>query len=219
MGVLYIREVEGPAHTGVWQIAEEAGELYSALKLSDTEEELYASFRTEPRRLQWLAYRRLLREMTGPGDFPVRYDEAGKPYLAGRNWHISVTHTDRFAGVILSKKVRVGIDMEKIRPRIEKVKEKFLSDEELDALAEDFRLDYLTLGWCAKEALYKLYGYRSMDFRENMRLEFPARLDGRPFPGKVVLHGRIIPYRLFYERRDDLFTVWVSETGQPHEEG
>lgn len=219
MGVLYIREVEGPAQIGVWQIDEEAGELYSALKLSAAEEALYASFRTEPRRLQWLAYRRLLREMTGPCDVHIRYDEAGKPFLTDLSWHISVTHTGSFSGVILSKTVRVGIDMEKIRPRIEHVREKFLSDEELAAIPVNCRLEYLTLGWCAKEALYKLYGYRSMDFRENMRLDFPDHLEGLPFPGKVVMRDRIIPYQLFYEQQDDLFTVWVSETDLPQQEG
>jgi 4'-phosphopantetheinyl transferase len=214
MGILYIRNVEGPAVIGVWDIREDAVELLQGLMLRPSERELYNTFRTDSRQLQWLAYRRLIKELISPESYPVHYDEAGKPYLAGSNRHISVTHTENFAGVILSSKVRVGIDMEKIRPRIERVKEKFLAEEELAAIPQEHWLDYLTLAWCAKEALYKLYGYRNMDFRENLRVLLPVRPVDSCFSGSVLLHGRQTDYKLFHERHDDLYVVWVAEKAE-----
>jgi phosphopantetheinyl transferase len=211
MGVIYTREVEGPAVIGAWEIREETDWLLAGLRLGPAEMELFSSFRTDNRRRQWLAYRLLLRQMTAPHDLPILYDEAGKPYLTDKNWHVSVTHTDNFAGVILSEKVRVGIDMEKVRPRIDKVKEKFLGENELNAIPKDKSLDYLTLAWCAKEALYKLYGFRSLDFRENMMLRLPGNLEESCFYGRVLLHGKDTQYKLFQERQGDLFTVWVAE--------
>jgi 4'-phosphopantetheinyl transferase len=211
MGIAYIRQVEGPAVIGVWEILEDAGELLEGIELSSSEKLLYGTFRTDSRRLQWLAYRRLIRELISPEKYPVHYDEAGKPYLAGSNWHISVTHTENYAGVILSNTVRVGIDMEKIRPRIERVKEKFLSDEELAAIPTVGWLEYLTLAWCAKEALYKLYGYRTMDFRKNLRVALPPSQEDGSFTGSVIIPGLQASYRLFHERHDDLFVVWAAE--------
>jgi phosphopantetheinyl transferase len=212
MGILYTRDVDGPAILGAWEIKENTAELLSGLHLSQPEMELYLTFRTETRRLQWLAYRRLLKELTGPGNYTIHYDEAGKPFLSGLSRHISVTHTGSFAGVILSTKARVGIDMEEVRPRIEKVKEKFLSEDEISSIPEHLNLDYLTLGWCAKEALYKMYGYRSMDFRDNMKLDLPQNPEEGSFKGRVMLHGKETLYKLHYERHGNLFTVWVADS-------
>jgi 4'-phosphopantetheinyl transferase len=212
MGILYIRKVEGPAMIAAWEICEDAGELMQGLMLSPAERELYNTFRSDSRQRQWLAYRHLIKELVSPESYPVHYDEAGKPFLAGSDRHISVTHTENFAGVILSRQVRVGIDMEKVRPRIERVKEKFLSDDEISSIPREYRLEYLTLAWCAKEALYKLYGCRSLDFRQNLRLSLPVRQGSGHFQGSVVLHGKQTEYELFYERYDDLYVVWVAES-------
>src|SRR5512138_1292328 len=98
----------------IWKITESVEELRSAIKLRESEEELYRSFVAEIRQKQWLAYRILIRELLKPKEFPVEYDVSGKPYLAGSDFHISVTHTDDLAAVIISRNGRVGIDIEKI---------------------------------------------------------------------------------------------------------
>ena len=101
----------------IWKITESVEELHRSIALKPSEEELYQSFVAESRKKQWLAYRILIRKLLEPQDFPVEYDEAGKPFLAGSHYHISVSHTGNLAAVIISSKGKVGIDLEKIRPR------------------------------------------------------------------------------------------------------
>jgi phosphopantetheinyl transferase len=87
----------------IWKISESVEELRSAINLREGEEHLYRSFVAESRQKQWLAYRILIRELLKPDEIPVEYDVSGKPYLAGSDFHISVTHTDELAAVIISR--------------------------------------------------------------------------------------------------------------------
>lgn len=216
MGISHFRTVDGPAVLALWEIRESAGELLEGLRLSPAEKQLYDTFRTGSRQLQWLAYRRLIRDLISPERYPVVYDESGKPFLAGSSRHISVTHTGDWAGVIISSRVRVGIDMERIRPRIERVKEKFLSEVELSFISAESFLEDLTLSWCAKEALYKLYGQRNLDFRENLRVHLPADPADGSFQGEVIMGEKREAYRLHHLKQGDLFVVWVAESRKEH---
>jgi len=191
----------------IWQITESVEELYPAIKLRENEEILYRSFVAESRKKQWLAYRILIRELLKPVDFPVEYDQTGKPFLTGSGFHISVTHTEDLAAVIISRNASVGIDIEKIKPRIIKVKDKFLHEEELSLINKDDELEQLTLAWCAKEALYKMYGLRNLDFRENIRLEIPVGA-GTVFKGFIHVEDIHKEYHLISEKIDGFILVY-----------
>lgn len=194
----------------IWKITESTEELRSAISLREGEEALYRSFVAESRKKQWLAYRILVRDLLKPEEFPVEYDSSGKPFLAGSDFHISVTHTDDLAAVIISRHAKVGIDIEKIRPRIEKVRDKFLSEEESSMIGKERALEQLTLAWCAKEALYKLYGRRNLDFRENIRIEIPAYAGSR-FSAEIRCGGKVDKYRLFSELAGGYMLVYLLD--------
>lgn len=211
MGLMSQRKLGEMAELGIWRIVESPAELLQQLTLSPDEKALYQTFRTDTRRRQWLAYRRLIREIISPQQFPVHYDQTSKPYLAGSDWHISVTHTDDFAGVIISHYMKVGIDMERVRPRIDRVKDKFLSETELSAIPSDKYLESLTLAWCAKEAIYKLYGSRNLDFRKNIRVNFPSDLVNAVFSCEIHTPLHQSTYRMFQEWSGDLAIVWAME--------
>jgi 4'-phosphopantetheinyl transferase len=179
----------------LWKITESVEELRSAISLREGEERLYNTFVAESRQKQWLAYRILIRELLKPDEFPVEYDVTGKPFLADSDFHISVTHTDDLAAVIISRHARVGIDIEKMKPRIEKVREKFINPEETAFITTERELEQLTLAWCAKEALYKLFGLKNLDFRENMLVEIPAQA-GMTFNAMICFGGKRYKYRL-----------------------
>jgi 4'-phosphopantetheinyl transferase len=194
----------------VWHITESVGELHSAIILNNDEEELYSSFVVESRKKQWLAYRILIRKLLEPDEFKVEYDPFGKPFLAGSDFHISVTHTDDLAAVIISKAGRTGIDIEKIKSRIEKVKHKFVNDTEHLMLIPGKELELITLIWCAKEALYKLYGERALDFKENMMVDVPDCV-GIPFKGRINHEGKMSHFRLYSEMVRDSILVYLVE--------
>jgi 4'-phosphopantetheinyl transferase len=194
----------------VWKITESVEELLSLISLREDEEKLYGSFVAEIRQKQWLAYRILIRNLLKPAEFPVDYDPLGKPFLAGSDYHISVTHTEDLAGVIISKKGKVGIDLEMIKPRIAKVKEKFLNSDELAQIKQGRELEQMTLVWSAKEALYKFYGKRQLDFRDNIFVEVPD-FAGMRFEGKIVFEGHEEKYLLYSEMIGNCVLVYVVE--------
>lgn len=199
MGLVYENELGGKARTGLWEITESSADLLATLELREEELEMFSTFRVEWRQKQWLAYRALIRELLPPGHHRVVYDGSGKPYLANSHFHISVTHTENMAGVILSDKIHVGIDMERVRSRIARVSDKFLSDKEQAALGPHEDHFNMTLAWCAKEALYKLYGNRGLDFRRDMEVALPQDGLRGNFRGKVTCDGNVSEYQLHYE--------------------
>ena len=63
----------------------------------------------------------------------------------------------------------VGIDVEVITPKIEKVKNRFLSTNEINMLPAPDPA-YLTLCWSCKEAVYKWYGKGQLSFKNHILL-------------------------------------------------
>jgi len=210
MAELFRKIIDEHSVYAIWKITETTAELRAMIDLRQDEEELFNSFVAESRKKQWLAYRILVRRLLQPEDFAVLYNDHGKPYLAGCTYHISVTHTDDIAAVILSRNRQVGIDSEKIKPRVEKVKDKFLNDREMKSVDNDRKLELMTLAWCAKEALYKTYGERSLDFRDHIILDLPDHA-GLPFQGRIIFNGKTDNYHLFSEMTGEYILVYLLD--------
>jgi phosphopantetheinyl transferase len=194
----------------IWHITENTDELLSAISLDTAEEGIYNAFVAESRKKQWLAYRLLVRELLKPEKACLDYDPSGKPVFRHQNLHLSVTHTADLAAVIISRTSNVGIDIEMVRPRIMKVTDKFISPEEMKSIVPGNELEQFTLAWCAKEALYKLYGKRNLDFREDIRLALPAAA-GMEFDATVSNGDKQSSYHLASERNDDCILVYCLE--------
>ncbi len=88
----------------------------------------------------------------------IEHNKDGKPIIASHN--ISITHTKGLLAIILSKKYKVGIDIEYISNRVKKVAKRFLCiDEKYTNTTELLQV------WCAKEAIYKLYSEQHLSFQ------------------------------------------------------
>jgi 4'-phosphopantetheinyl transferase len=196
---------------GLWQISESSQELEEKICLNSHETELLSGFRNETRRQHWLSYRILIRTLLGDNDVNVLYFDSGKPYITKPSGHISVTHSGAYSAVIYSNESPVGIDIEKIQQRIERVSHKFLSDEELQTISEKKRIQHLVTLWAAKESLYKLWGRIDVDFRENLYIEpFQPELQGE-FKGFIWDTKNKNEYTLHYSLVEDYVLVWVKE--------
>ena len=122
------------------------------------------------KRLQHMAVRYLLLELQP--DFPMEaiiLSPSQKPLLADGSRYFSFSHSRDFAAAITGA-WPVGIDVEAVDDKVRKVAGRFLNAEELQAVPGQGRLEYLTLCWCAKEALYKWAGQAGLSFREDMDL-------------------------------------------------
>lgn len=88
-------------------------------------------------------------------DHKILYRENGEPYLFPQDHHISISHSYPLAALTISKK-RVGIDLEKRKEKIKKIRHKFILHED-SYIDNSEEVDFLTAIWCVKEALYKIH--------------------------------------------------------------
>src|SRR5712671_4939660 len=128
---LYLEKRIDGSRLAVWQMTETLEELFGQAALSEEIKSEVQSFRSETRRKEWLTLRILLKDVIGVAHYDdIVYDEKGKPHLKDGSGHISFSHTRNFAAVMFHRTKNIGIDVETVRERIEKISHKFLSDEE-----------------------------------------------------------------------------------------
>jgi len=123
----------------------------------------------ERRKNEWLCSRILLEQVSGHEAPSLQYTPEGKPFLPDGG-KVGISHSRQMAAVIWHPHLDVGIDAEELRPQLFKIKEKFLSVSEL-ALIHPDDLRTLTAFWCAKEAIYKWYGLKELQFNQHIVLQ------------------------------------------------
>jgi 4'-phosphopantetheinyl transferase len=140
----------------------------------------------------------------------IFYEESGRPYL-DNGMKISVSHSYNWLAVIVSASIEVGIDIEKVRDKILKIKEKFLSEEELNELKGASPEKY-TLYWCAKEVLYKASGVSGLIFAQQLLIEpFAFSNTGGKIKAVVKLPASEKKHTLHYEVLNDYVLVYTFE--------
>lgn len=171
MPLLIHKHLEADLEIGIWQIAEPEAWFTERLALSLEEEEQLARIKGY-RRVEWLASRQLVHQMSGQEKRSAFLkDEFGKPHLENTSYQISISHSHGMTAAI-SGPVDLGIDIQKIVPKIGRIAHRFLSEEELACLSPSyFYLEHLHVFWGAKEALYKAYGRRELDFSRHLLVE------------------------------------------------
>jgi 4'-phosphopantetheinyl transferase len=138
--------------------------------LSAAEQQRARRFRFERDRRRFIVARARLREELAarlgvrPEQIELEYGENGKPRLAGRELHFSVSHCDDVALLAFSRHAEVGVDLEAIRPVREAgaIAAQFFSPAErvrFDALAPRHRLLGFLRLWTRKEAFVKALGF------------------------------------------------------------
>lgn len=163
------------------------------------------------KRLQHLAGRLLLKELV-PG-FPVeliRIADTKKPYLENEPYHFSISHCGDYAAAIVSRHYRVVVDVERVNPKIDVLRKKFLSEAEMKLLHEQCPMDTvygLTLCWSVKESVFKWWGRGSVDFKRGMVLQ---SITGDATEGRVAIRFKNETLlHIHYLSFNDNFLSWV----------
>jgi len=178
MPLLFIRHIAlhpGQVLTfGVWQIAEQEWYFREGLALNPEEEDDLARYKGI-RRLEWLAGRRLLHLLTGAdARLPLGKNAFAKPFFLHRpELHCSLSHSHGIVGAMLAEGV-CGCDLQVLVDKMPRLAGRFLHREEdsfLQTFSQATRFDLMHVYWTAKESLYKAYGLKELDFRENLRIE------------------------------------------------
>lgn len=197
---------------GLWEITESAEVLYAQLPHSIHDTQYLASVTHEGKRAESLAVRLLVKRMLQEWHcayMGIIKDEHDKPYLAELPIHISISHTSRYAAVILHKQQEVGIDIEFIKEKLLKVAHKFLNEQEYEDAGKD--LQKLCVYWSAKEVLYKKYGRRQLSLKEEIYINpFELRTSGK-ITGTVEKNGYSMQNEILYMIIDNLIISFSFE--------
>ncbi len=155
---------------------------------------------------------RILINLLGPETCnEIAYDVFNKPFLLHSTFKISISHSQDLVAVIISATKETGIDIERIKPTIERISSKFMSERELAVVETPNRMEHLTIYWCAKEALYKYYGKKGLIFRDNLFVEpFTPENYGR-IKGHISIGDFTITLSLCYEKIGEYMLVYVSD--------
>lgn len=178
MAMLFSREVAADTFLGIWHITEETGWFQSRLMLSENEIALIDSIRHPQRKLHWLSSRVLVRTLLQTDHFiQLESDMNGKPVIRNFPVELSLSHSAEYSALLISKKYKVGIDIEKMNPKVLRIRHKFMSEGELQWIEPGNQIAQLYTCWCAKEAMYKLYGEKKLDFRRHLTV-YPFTYQG-----------------------------------------
>lgn len=134
-------------------------------------------------------------------DFDLQQDDRQRPFLLHPEWHISISHSYPFAAACLSKKLRTGIDIEKIGRNVEQVAPRFLNSSELAQWKGDPMK--LTLAWSAKESIYKAWRKPGLSLQKEIHLV----INHNQIQGKV-LQNDVVEVR--FEIHDDFLLTLVN---------
>lgn len=210
MAIAYRQQVDDDTEFAIWKIEEEAAELYGQLQLDKHEQGHYEQLGIGKRKLHWLSTRVLLRKMLLTEAYiDLKVDTHGKPYLVNVPYHISLSHSFDYAAVMISKTQPVGIDIEQVKEKVERIAHKFMRAEELAFIEEKNKIDQLYVCWCAKEAAYKCYGQKEVSFVNNILLE-PFIFEGHGCAKARLQKGAIdIKYNVGYLKYEDYMVGYV----------
>jgi phosphopantetheinyl transferase len=211
MAIAYKKQVDSDTEFALWKIEEHDEDLYNKLQLDDTEKAYVEKLSLGKRHLHWLAVRVLLRTMLNTSEFiDCKIDAHGKPYLVSLPYHISLSHSFDYAAVMISRSGPVGIDIEQVREKVERIAYKFMKPEELAFIDGADPVKHLYAAWCAKEAVYKCYGQKEVSFANHISLEpFNFALPGtvNAYLDKGGVHQN---YRVHYLQYEDYMIGYVK---------
>lgn len=179
----------------IWKIDESYDDLMQPLHLKPESLERVLNMKSELHQRGFLSVRHLLMAL-GYCDTDLFYDTNGKPHLKDGK-QISITHSFNYAAVIVSDNL-VGIDIEKQREKIGVIAHKFI-DYELDYL-KDSTPDYikkLTVIWCVKESLYKLFATPGVSFKKYF-LVIPFEIDDNETMAWIDYEGQKLRYHIHF---------------------
>lgn len=180
---------------GVWKREEELELLESVTALNTNELKEYNTITNESRKKEWLTTRILLTEILQQ-KITIGHSLYGKPFLIDHKSNVSISHSRNYVAIIVSSNYQPGVDIEYISSRIEKVKHKFLTPNELGWC---LNIDQQTTCWSAKESVFKIFE-KELNFHDMETSPFKVDLDSGRFNIKILNRSKesyfVINYRL-----------------------
>ena len=131
----------------------------------------------------------------------LEYNLNGKPFFASRSYSISISHSKNWIGLAWSSLENLGLDIETIHERIEKVSERYLHQDESSFV---HTLKDKTIVWCIKECLIKLLDDKTIDYKKEL---MTTRISDDSWTGYSRLKPEKIYHFLILEENNSLICV------------
>ena len=212
MPIIY-KTITADFRLGVWEVKEAEDFFletyqYSIDELSEIDQ------KHTSHRLQLLASRAVLYDMElSENTYKIIKDDHGKPHIINVQGDISITHSHSHAAAIYSKTRLVGMDIQIGTDKINRIARKFISEKEFDYIQlNGHSEDYYHILWGAKESLYKAYGRRKVEFRDNLFVDsFVYCPKGGHTTGSVKMHDYEGDFEIYYSKIGAYYMVYCIE--------
>ena len=196
---------------GLWHITESLSQLVEALEINDVDASYLDRVGHEKKKKEFVAGRLVLKELLryyGMAYKGVVKESDLKPTLVGSRYQISLSHSHDYATAVVDPENKTAIDIELVSHKLIKLAPKFLTDEEQAFCQSD--IEKLTLLWCAKETLYKIYPGRGIHVKENLFVRaFPNEKEGL-MGAEIVLGSQKWLYQMHYLIRDGYALTFIE---------
>jgi 4'-phosphopantetheinyl transferase len=141
----------------------------------------------------------------------------GKPILKGTNWNVSVSHSNSWLFMQTTPLFQPGIDIEPLREKILKIAPRFINETEVDQLHNWPELLGLHVIWGAKEAIYKSYSLKGLDFKKEIFIELhPNHLESNQAKGWILKNEKKQQFELEWQLLDsNELLVFITSADNP----
>jgi 4'-phosphopantetheinyl transferase len=209
MPLIKLENIDNESAWGLWQITESSDHLFSLLKPSGEDLKKINMISLNSKKAESMACRltaieilHLWREKyKGVGSF-----DNGKPCLIDSPFHISLSHSNKYAAAIISKQSHIAIDLEMIKQKLNVVAPRILNEEELKEANSN--LTKLCIYWCCKEVIYKSHSNRKINFRKEIFITPFSLKENGECTGELKLSGSILSFSIKYFLYDNYIIAY-----------
>lgn len=166
--------VGATADVYVWRAMASESEL---LEILDWPPDLVAARRAEYRHprswQQHLASRALIKKLAFDADFDPNF--SARKLADGR--YFSLSHSGEYVALAASE-IRLGVDIQELQPKISTLSRRFMADNEYifwQNLDEAQKIVFASLIWAAKEAMFKAWGEKGVEFARDLLILQPVQ--------------------------------------------
>lgn len=212
MPLIKIEDINSDCKWALWEITESFEELSSGLDLKNEAGQIEV-IKNESKKLEKLAGRVLLKKILESWNEPYSGTDCDiyrKPFLRNKAYSISISHSHGIAVAIINKNAKIGIDIELTQDKIVKIAHRVFTEIEIGDQVHN--IPFLITLWNMKEAIYKLYGERELDFRKNIQiLPFKFEETGGSCQGKVRTKDIDTTLKISYLKYKDFRIAYVLD--------
>jgi phosphopantetheinyl transferase len=138
----------------------------------------------------------------------LQKDKYGKPFLGFENLHMNYSHAKNLIFWGEHESFKIGVDIEYLRPQLLKIKHKFCREDEFDFIPSENEISYLLAIWSFKEAIYKAYGKKEVDFQKNIKI-LPFEISSKGVISANLMIVQSTPMKVYYIFDGSMITCWT----------